>query len=274
MPDLNDSRDVSRDVVKVFGERNTGTNAFAELIRNNSQSRVLPTQMRELPGLSPLIGRALSRFAPKSMREPLTDWVFSQAATCDAWKHKATRFSEAELAQFARHPVFIMIRHPASWLFGLRRRPYHALQQVPADLSEFLKTDWKTVSRDGLDRKSFRPAALYNEKMRSYLWFENALQDLGGVVQFVRFEDFVIDQVSVFHSAAHHLENPSANPQIVSKSTKKSSKSAADYAAYYQDQVWAQSIDANSGAIIKSEIDWSNVSRFYGPQDWAGMDPK
>lgn len=271
MPDLTDNAHPGArtpSCVKVFGERNTGTNAFAKLIRKNSSSKVLPTQINELPGLSPLIGRALSRIAFHSMRESLTDWVFSQAAVADKWKHRATYFDDSELVQLAQYPTFIMIRHPASWLFGLRRRPYHALQAVPEDLGVFLQTDWRTAGREGLDRKRYRPAELYNEKLRSYLWFEKEMHNRGGTVEFIRFEDFVIDQLSVFNRVSSLLTNASTDPQIIASSTKKSGKSAEDYAQYYRSQVWADAIDPKACDIIAAEIDWRLAARFYGPEDW------
>lgn len=263
-----DKSPLSRDVVKVFGERNTGTNAFAKLIRRNSGSHVLPTQIAELRGISAYFGRALRRLAPQSMHESLTDWVFAKAATRDAWKHCATYFSEEQLAELAKYPTFVMIRHPASWLVGLQRKPYHALQPTPGTLSEFLNVSWQTVARDGLKGQSFRPAELYNQKLKSYLWFETALQEHGGHVEFIRFEDFVMDQLSVFGTVAHLLKDPGKEPKIIASSTKKSGKSAEDYARSYREQDWAESIDDEARGMIKSEIDWDAASRFYGPDDW------
>ena len=259
--------------VKVFGERNTGTNAFAKLIRRNSTTDVLPTQIGELPGITPLIGRALSRFASGRMREAITDQVFARASVVNKWKHRATYFTEAELDQLAHIPTFIMLRHPASWLVGLRRRPYHALQSTPKDLAEFLQRDWQTVGREGLERNSFTPTGLYNEKLRSYLWYEAQIHKRGGIVEFVRFEDFVIDQLAVFNQISIHLANPDPKPRIIASSTKKSGQNADDYARYYRDQVWAGQIDEKAQNIIKSRIDWESVSRFYRGDDWRDMGP-
>ena len=272
MPDTRtDALKTPHAAVKVFGERNTGTNAFAKLIRRNSDSEVLPTQIGELRGFSAYFGRTIRRLAPRSMHETLTDWVFSRAGTLNAWKHCATYFSDAQQKQLAGHPIFIMVRHPASWLVGLQRKPYHALQPTPPELADFLDSTWKTVARDGLEQRDIRPTALYNEKLRSYLEFERAMAAHGGTVKFIRFEDFVMDQLAVFKDVAPYLDNPRADPRIIASSTKKSGKSAEDYARYYRDQVWADTIDPAARDIIKTEIDWDAAARFYSTDDWRNM---
>ncbi len=254
--------------LKLFGDRNTGTNALTRLINANSGSRVLPASVPTLPLPTP-VRRRLQQGLQKlevERREARIDTIFRLCPVRWSWKHAATRFTPAETARFRDVPVVILVRHPASWLRGLHRNPYHALVPVPERLEDFAAMRWPTVARERLESRVLTPVTLYNEKIAAYLAFADALAGIGGRVEFVRFEDFVVDQIAVFERLRPLLAAPKADPDPVSRSTKDREKDHRYYADYYGRELWRAEIPDALWAELATGIDWDALERFgYAP---------
>lgn len=241
--------------VKIFGERNTATNALKQLIERNSRSRVLPSVAKEIDTTFDRAMRLISKLPFKTtLREAYIDRVFRAKSPRLAWKHAATNFSD--LSAFRDCAVLLTTRHPASWLVAFHRRPYHALGAVPAKFATFLTTRQKTVWRDNLQRRSMTPIELWNAKMASYVSFSKRLEATGTVCRWVRFEDFVRDQSSVFESLRDILSEPAETVSVIAKSTKERSKDFRYYRDYYGNAVWLRDIDELSRNLIDQRLDW------------------
>lgn len=247
--------------VKIFGERNSATTALKRLIERNSSSRVLPSVVEEL---SPSFGakrRMLARLPlGPSLSERYIDSVFRGKPPRFAWKHAATEFSDAGSLEDC--VVVFAVRHPASWLRALHRKPYHLPGRVPAAFPQFLAARWRTVGRDNLGRRALRPAELWNAKMRSYASFSARLLDAGIPCRWVRFEDFVHDQARVFDALRGLLSRPATDVSIVTRSTKERSKSVHFYREYYGNRRWLAEIDAIGRERIDESVDWSLAAQF------------
>jgi hypothetical protein len=251
--------------VKIFGERNTGTTALKALIENNSATRVCPSTAKELTTSFRLVSRALRVGVPVSHRRRLTDryidFLFADAPPRKAWKHTATNFDD--IASLEGCPVIFTTRHPASWLLGLHRHPYHAFNQVDRDFASFLTTPWVLVRRDNLGRGTVLPSDLFSLKARSHLSLMERLSKRNIPWRVVRFEDFVISQTSTFSSLRGILAAPATNPTIVERSTKDKSKDYKYYRDYYGEERWMEEISDSCAELIRRSIDWGIV-RDYG----------
>jgi hypothetical protein len=124
-------------------------------------------------------------------------------------------------------------------------RPYHHLAAIPETIAEFASQPWKTVKREYLDERSFKPLELYREKLLSYL-----SAPLEG--KFVRFEDIVLNPELVlrsFGSATAILQHDSTKPN--------DPRSLRDIQAYYREERWRDRLYG-----IAEEPDWDIFTRF------------
>jgi len=225
--------------IKVFGERNTGTNALMSVIRGNSQSVILPSVLAEVsPEARKNLAVMMSLGISTKGKEQLIDAAFKGRPVLEQWKHAATYFDVNDIGNDV-HFVFT-VRNPLSWLIGLFQKPYHLLSAMPDNLVDFSKMDWETVGRDNLPKKTYKPLELYVAKLRSYRNLMTKLEQNGIGFTVIKFEDFVTDQKQVFENLKPHLDNPASIFRELTKSTKEANKDSAFYRNYYANEVWRQ----------------------------------
>ncbi|WP_146136629.1 hypothetical protein [Aliiruegeria haliotis] len=249
--------------MKIFGERNTSTNALRQLIESNSASRVLPSMARDLRNPSGLLLHSMHRFGwGTHFVERLADRNFAGQPPAFAWKHAATYFDD--LSSLDGALVVFCVRHPASWLRALYRSPYHvtAAREAAPDLTAFLCTEVPTFRRENLGGRPMHPAALFNAKLTSYGDFMTQLDRAGIAHQTILFEDFAVDQRAVFSRLAPFLHSPQENPTLLEKSTKGGDEDAAYYADFYGKARWRDDIPDPAWELIDREIDWDLAARF------------
>lgn len=257
-------RDMRAPLVKIFGERNTGTNALKRIIEQNSAARCLPANAIDL---APAASRRAWKSFTNRTRERRFDAVFAGRSPLESWKHCATDFSDASV--FAGVLVLFTVRHPASWVLSFFKRPYHQLGWRPyhqlgwrgRNLEEFIRTPWKTVEREYLDCATLRPLQLYQRKLESYLGLGDRLERLGIPYRFVRFEDLVLHQGEVFAGIAPSLLHPTRNFRELTESTKDKSKTLEDYQRYYGEEKWRHET-REFYDLINGDIDWSYFRDF------------
>lgn len=241
--------------IKLFGERNTATNAVKALMAGVSGARWLPATAAEIDAEA---FDTISNDDPRR-RERAIDAIFAAACDRSAWKHCATVFDDPAL--FEDCLVLFTVRHPASWLTGLFSNPYHALSPVPATLAEFLRMDWQTVARERLASRTFAPLDLYNAKLNSYDLFCAKLNSAGIPFRFIRFEDVVLAQEQVFDTLAADLGQRRAIYTPLHRSTKDPARDLDDYRQYYGQERWREMLSGSEEAI-NAQIDWGPLARF------------
>ncbi|MES2119075.1 MAG: hypothetical protein V4513_00685 [Pseudomonadota bacterium] len=243
--------------VKIFGERNTGTNALTDMIELNSHSRCLPSVAKEL---EPQLARKISsRFVSRRRREAIIDQIFSRHGPLESWKHRATYFPDA--AVFDGTLVVFTVRHPASWLLSFWKNPYHTFGRVPDTIEGFLQHEWRTAEREGLDRILMRPLELYHAKLRSYLVLSEELSALQIPQSFIRFEDLILRQEEVFRKLSPVLDRPNATFAPLLQSTKDDRKGLDFYIAYYGRELWRKELEG-AYSKINENVDWGAVRKF------------
>jgi hypothetical protein len=256
---------------KVFGERNTSTNALVRLVEGNSRARALPSVFSELPGnrLGKAFGLA-SRLGLRELSERLVDRAFRGRPAAEAWKHCAADFDD--VASLEGSLVVFMLRDPHSWILALRRRPYHGAPARSDGLEAFAATPWRLRERDRMPARTASPIGIYNAKLRSYLRLRGRLDGAGIPHAAIRFEDFARDQRAVFERLRPHLAGPAADPVPVASSTKRDAGKDADYyRRYYGEERWRAEIPDGARRLIDAGVDWEAAGAFgYAP---AGAAP-
>lgn len=256
--------------VKIFGERNTSTNAMKKLVQANSSCRTLPAVVSELPQSQTL---NLKMMPPKKagvlVQEAFIDKMFQGRRPRQSWKHTATNFKK--ISDFEGVFTIIMVRDPASWLQALKRRPYHMLQRMPEDLGKFVVHKWRTAGRERLDRAVMTPATLWNTKMACYSDFIEQLKTAGHAHLIIHFEDFAMDQAAVFEKIRPYLQGVPEEITLIESSTKDSHKDREYYRRYYGNKEWLQKIEPEALEVINANIDWDIAARFgYAPHQPSG----
>lgn len=245
--------------LKVFGERNTSTNALTALIRKNSGTKIAPCDAKELqPGFGKRLGAARALRLPVSLQERMIDRVYRKYSPVQAWKHALTDFED--ISDFSGVHVVFCVRHPASWMLGLYRHPYHIHGSTAPSLRDFLNRRWRTVQRERMQGKEITAIELYNAKMVGFRNFQSRLLTAGASYSVVKQEDFAMDQAAVFERLRSHLVEPTANFTPLKASTKETAKNADYYRDYYGQQRWRNEIDAASMTLINDQIDWQLVA--------------
>jgi len=239
--------------VKVFGERNTGTNALAEFVARNSESILLPGVFSALPGAdSSVLAQPIRR-----ERERLIDFAFAEQPPTLQWKHCATYFSDKDIATFKDCTTLILVRNPVSWCLGLWKNPYNRLVDLPESFDEFISLPWKTVARERLDARELCPPDLINLKMSHYKRFVSRGLSAGHVVKVLPFEELVCQPLSVWAKIKTVLHKHKDNPILVENSTKDPSKSLSYYQNYYGAEKWRTEISAKTYRVLEAAIDWN-----------------
>lgn len=247
--------------VKIFGERNTSTNALYKVIEQNSKSRVAPSTIDEVsPNLYSLIRYGSRIKMPHQVREMIIDYAFPKTTAIDSWKHTTTNFKNVDDLQDV-HVIFC-VRHPASWILGLYRKPYHIYEKNYNDLYSFLATRWKTVGRERLHNATTSATEIYNLKLESYSTLKNMLSENKISYSVVRHEDFAVNQLEVFQKIAPYLDQPTEKFHPLEVSTKDKSKDSEYYKEYYGEKLWVKDIDKKSLDKINNEIDWHQLSSY------------
>ena len=223
--------------IKVFGERNTGTNALVSVLRNNSRSIVFPGTLAEI---SPLTQKKLAVMAKlgmaRSRREKAIDKVFHGRPIIEQWKHAATYF-DINTVSNGVHFVF-MVRDPLSWLVGLYKKPHHMLTDKPDGLLDFAEMNWHTVGRDNLPKETYKPLEMYAAKLCSYRDLIGKLERKSIDYTIVKFEDFVRSQKDIFEKISFYLDDATDEFKELTKSTKDANKDSNYYRKYYSKEVW------------------------------------
>ena len=125
---------LNRIYLKIFGERNTGTNYLQQLIKENLDVHLLP-------GSSPVwINKLQSHLFGKNW---LNDFYFSLTFKSNlGWKHRLLKLDDFTIDNVKDVFFITLTKNPYSWLLSLYRRPYHHYNSKTQSFSEFLISPW------------------------------------------------------------------------------------------------------------------------------------
>ena len=237
--------------IKIYGERNTGTNYLHQLLEANLNAKLLP-------GVAP---KVIQHIKPSTaFGEWVRDTYFNFTYTRNlGWKHMLIPPTQ-ELEQIINclnHLKFItLVKNPYSWLLSLSRRPYHHHSKSDS-LEKFLTQEWRTVGRENAPKNFHSPIEMWNQKNRAYLELVHYLPGMC-----IKYEDLLADPQLVVNGISDSLGIP-RNTQFftnIQASTKKDNSNFDRYQDYYLNERWKEKYDENTLAIVSKGLDKSLVA--------------
>lgn len=237
---------MERPLLKIYGERNTGTNYLSRLINLNLDVNLLS-------GVVPRSVLFLQRMLPGNelVRDIYFFLTFSRNL---GWKH--TLVNPTELQQFricSRTLSFVTLtKNPYSWLLSLYKRPYHQYSDEKEELIAFLTSSWQTVGRENCKMQDLDPVGLWNIKNLSYLSLSNSFPTLN-----IKFEDLLANPEQIMNLIGETFSYVWSVDKFrnYNQSTKGENKDSNFYRDYYLNERWKEKLSSQALAIINERLD-------------------
>lgn len=246
--------------VKIFGERNTGTNFVERLIQANFPIYSLQSNNRVYNTL-----RSFAAHIPQSERREFRaaalDLDSSRGLYSDfGWKHAVPPFQHIAAAPHANNTLFVAVaKHPAAWLQSLMARPYNPAEKTPNVFSDFIRYDWQLSARDNLGPKDrINVVELWNVKNAAY----RKLTDVNRRAIVISYEDILRDPESFLKRIEEHIPAEGVFTWQL-ESTKGDELSFDDYRAKYEIGNVLAKIDPDDLQYVKERAD-ADVMRGFG----------
>lgn len=240
-------------LVKIYGERNTGTNYIHRLIRLNLDADLLN-------GVAPRLIQVLQRILPgkQLVRDKYFEMTYGRNL---GWKHTRVK-PESELRRYdilQNGICFVTVtKNPYSWLLSMHRRPYHRYYGEKPDFHTFLRSPWKTVGRDNYESVLRDPVELWNIKNKSYLRLKSL--ETANITS----ESVLADPKALIDRLSDSFSIPKSDNYFsnLDESTKEKSKNFDYYRDYYLNERWKDELSDESISIINSRLDRNLVDYF------------
>ena len=241
-------------LIKVYGERNTNTNYISKLLELN-------LNVTQVPGTIPLVIQRILHFLPYN--ESIRDLYFKLSFASNlGWKHSLVKpWSDIEKCSITKSSLFFLTisKNPYSWLLSLYRNPYHQYYTKKPSFETFLRSKWKTVSRDNVRKSLSSPIELWNIKNRSYLGLDSR-RTLNITTESI-FED---SQVCIRNiSEKFSIEMKSEHFIDYERSTKGASKDRNHYRDYYLSEKWRDDLSDEAIVTINELVD-KDLMKYFG----------
>jgi hypothetical protein len=247
-------------LLKIYGERNTGTNYLSRLVDLN-------LEVRQLTGVIPGWLSSLQQWFRG--KELARDFYFSLTYRRNlGWKHSQVMpVDEMRKLRICTNDLsFVTLtRNPYSWLLSMYKRPYHQYYARKPDLESFLTAPWGRVRRENVSGEIAGPVELWNIKNASYIQLqgklpalnltfeallespEHALDTIGKQFHL----DWKVDSFVNYDQSAKrfHLEDESKDTQF--------------YRDYYLNEKWRTELSPQVISVINERLD-ENVMNYFG----------
>lgn len=239
--------------IKIFGERNCGTNYLALLIKANIKCHIIEGSVPVKRGL---------------MNSPVLFDALFDVFYCRylGWKHAFPDHKRISARKDFSAILFLTItKNPYSWLLSLFRRPYHIKGDNPETFTDFLRQEWNVLRRENSPVQAFEtPVEIWNRKNRAYMdmrsafpknvynmTYEELLKDPRGVL------DILVDRYGF-----DHVEGYFSNIML---STKDEDKGYRYYREYYLEEKWRDELSDEAIEFINTHLD-KEVAEYFGYQ--------
>ncbi len=257
-------------LVKVFGERNTGTRAMRRMLEltptltTAAPARQTTTELAEISAKIAAIRGAKWR---RLYQDAIKDQLLADAPQVYAWKHAAPRF-DASFAKNGARAIFV-VRNPYAWALSLFETPYHFRGRRPADFDAFLTHPWATTARDQVASILPSPISLWNLKTAAYEKFQISATAAMVPTTVLKFEDFVFDPAGSLAHALHQVDAPSKGLRPLPFSTKNPQESLATIQERAKGETWTSRLTSENVALLNELIDW----RLAAAHGYKKLDP-
>jgi hypothetical protein len=236
--------------LKIYGERNCGTNFLYWLIYKNLNID--------------LYRGVVSTRIPYHNKEIVKDIYFGLTFSNNlGWKHMMAP-SAQKIEKATKHEnlcILTITKNPYSYLLSMYKRPYHYKKPVRS-FYEFLQTPWKTVGRENYKRKSFsNPIELWNKKNSSYV--ELSGNKFLNVIN-LKYEDLLANPQEEIKKIAYsfNLSFPEKFANV-NRSTKNDKDMDFErYRNYYLNEEWQDKLSRKSINLINQYLDKEQMEYF------------
>jgi len=237
-------------MIKIYGERNTGTNYLSKLINLNLHAI-------QIEGIAPQKILKLQKLAPG--KELIRDLYFQLSFNKNlGWKHSCInsyKLKNSILYKKNSPAIITLTKNPYAWLLSLYRNPYHQHYRKKPDFKTFLLQPWKTVLRDKLQSNLENPIELWNQKNSSYIQddYLNLTSE-----SIIKNPEAIIDEIS----QKFNIQKKNNHFINYHQSTKERKKDNNYYLDYYQNEKWQQELNDEIIYIINQSLDKKVLKHF------------
>ena len=223
--------------VKVFGERNTGTNFLNKLLSLNTNLQVLGhgsnassrAKLQAIDQSVSRLGRA-EKLTPQ-MRRLVLDRLIDEQRRLEypdnyGWKHARVLVEDLDKSPHRSSTLFVfLIRNPWRFVSALHRRPYNLFPAPSSDLNSFIDSQFLANERDCMPSLLIgNPVDFWNEKVKSYFNCSDVIDN--SIICY--YEDLVVS-IEEFIDAIRPVCDISGKIRTPINSTKKEDKTFDDY---------------------------------------------
>lgn len=238
--------------IKIYGERNSGTNYLFKLLRRNLEAGLLR-------GVVPWYVRI-----PFPQSETVRDLYFELTFGRNlGWKHRLapSPATVRETRIYSDKLFFVTLtKNPYSWLLSLYRHPYH-YQGEFSTFQEFLSAPWTTVRRAKAPPEYPNPIIMWNEKNAAYLRLRSGMPTV-----VLRYEDLLADPDQTLAKVASQfsIDRSGSSFENITQSTKEQdgSKGFDYYQQYYLGEQWRAELQPTAVQIINRYLDCDLMAQF------------
>lgn len=241
-----------RPVIKIYGERNTGTNYLLKLLRRNLEVDLLR-------GVVPWYVRI-----PFPQSELARDLYFAVTSRWNlGWKHCLAPLPAVvrALRGHSDNLFFVTLtKNPYSWLLSLYRHPHHYRREL-GTFQQFLSAPWATVRREKTVSEYPNPIIMWNEKNTAYLRLAAEMPTAN-----LRYEDLLADPERTLMQLATqysiHKSRPDFANVIASTKEREGAKDFSYYQNYYLHEQWRAELQALALHTINKYLDFDLMRQF------------
>ncbi|QHQ34261.1 hypothetical protein [Algicella marina] len=245
-------------MIKIFGERNTGTRAVGAMLAGMPHVRRRVVE-RTVPEADGRVEAAILSEMRGSWRRlylhALRDEAAALQSAADPWKHAAPVLTPEMRAAGVR--TICMFRNPYSWFLSFARRPYHLKGPPARSLEAFVHRPWMTERREGLAAILASPMLLWSEKSRAAMRYRNEAVQAGCFCEFIHFEQFVQNRLALVEQALTDMHVPLSGLSDLSLNSKSGDPDPQALARWYRVEGWREDLTRPLVAGINAHVDWS-----------------
>ena len=249
--------------IKIYGERNSGTNYIEQLIANNINCLIYPGSLSRQRRMGHFIAKKL---LPNALAYTLIEADRNRAhknsfGVLQGWKHAQIPCHQYSNARYKPGTCFLTLtKNPYAWLLSLYKRPYQNidLMNCKINFSTFLRTPWKTIPRECGPQEYANPIKMWNMKTSSYSKLSNY-----GTHLHLCYEDVLEDPESTVALIASSFGFERSAPIFrgIEKSIKHDNFNTQDYIDYYLNQGWQKKLLNTDIEFINTQLDISLVEK-------------
>lgn len=251
---------MTKPLLKIYGERNTGSGYLTRLIEQNLHVKIIPG---ELPATVLKQIRKLKRLVSEERIEGMYFDAFFYRNL--GWKHMLVKNAK-DLCKYAvcsRNLSFVTItKNPYSWLLSLHRNPYHHYHSRKQDFETFLTSAWKTLPQENAPEMISSPVELWNIKNSSYLQLKDHLPTFN-----IRYETLINEPGQSLELLSKNFAYKWKVSRFKNRehSTKEKDKDLNFYRDYYLNEKWKEKLSSGLISIINDQLD-DNLMKYFNYQ--------